>query len=156
MTRRLSPEKQLELERLSRLLGIMAGWADTLSGLPPEGDTFTKAVTRASEAKNLPGLQMILNDLVAMTQAASLDQRQLLDRQLKERAGVSLGSLMQRQFATVERILKRGKLTSDQQYYLIREHIEVIADDQTYAADLPALYAMIEAYETLVAKRAGR
>jgi hypothetical protein len=153
MSRRLSPEKQLELERLSRTLSVVAAWADPLSGLPPEGETFAKVIARESEARNLPGLQMILNDLVAMTQAAALDQRQDLDRQLQERAGVTLSSLMQRQFATVERILKRGKLTSEQQYYLVREHVEFIASDPAHAADVAALYALLEAYETLVAKR---
>src|SRR4051812_9251509 len=121
MTIRLSPEKKLELERLSRTLGVMAAWADPLSGLPPDGETFSKVIARESAAGNLRGLQMILNDMVAMTQASATDQRQDLDRQLRERAGVSLSSLMQRQFVAVERILKRGKLTSEQQYYLIRE-----------------------------------
>jgi hypothetical protein len=156
MTRRLSPEKQLELKRLSRTLGVIAAWADPLSGLPPEGDTFAKVVAAESEARNLPGLQMILNDMVAITQAAAPDQRQALDRQLKERAGVSLGSLMQRQFATVERILKRGKLTSEQQYYLVREHVEFIGTDPAYAADVAALHALLQAYESVVAKRVRR
>jgi hypothetical protein len=153
MTRRLSAEKQLELERLSRTLSVMAAWADPLSGLPPEGETFAKVVARESEARNLPGLQMILNDMVAITQAAALDQRQDLDRQLKERAGVSLGSLMQRQFARVERILKRGKITSEQQYYLVREHMEFITNDPAYASDAAALYALLEAHENVVARR---
>jgi hypothetical protein len=153
MTRRLSPEKQLELERLSRILSIMAAWADLLSGLSPEGETFAKVIARESEARNLPGLQMILNDMVAMTQAAALDQRQDLDRQLKERAGLGLRSLMKRQFATVERILKRGKLTSEQQYYLVREHVEFICNDPACAAEVEALHALLEAYENAVSKR---
>jgi hypothetical protein len=153
MTRRLSPEKQIELERLSRILSVMAAWADPLSGLPPEGETFAKVIARESEARNLPGLQMILNDMVAMTQAAALDQRQDLDRRLKERAGLGLRSLMKRQFSTVERIVKRGKLTSEQQYYLVREHVEFIRNDPAYAADVEALYALLEAYENVVSKR---
>jgi hypothetical protein len=61
---------------------------------------------------------------------------------------------MQRQFAAVERILKRGKLTSEQQYYLVREHVEFIATDPAYAADVAALYVLLGAYEAVTAKRA--
>jgi hypothetical protein len=153
MPRRLAPEKQLELDRLNRTLSVMAAWADPLSGLPTDAETFAKVVAREVHARNLAGLRMILNDLVAMTQAASLQQRRDLDTQLRERAGVSLSSLMQRQSAAVARILKRGKLTSEQQYYLVREHMEFVADDPTHATHLPALYALLEAYEVTAAKR---
>lgn len=156
MPRRLSPEKQLELDRLARILGVIAAWAAPLTGLPPEGETLTRAVSRAYEAGNLPGLRMVLNDLVPMTQAATLNQRKDLDRQLREKAGVGLSALMQRQSAQAARLIERGQLTSEQQYYLVREHVELLADDPDQAADVPRLHALLEAYEARAARRARR
>ena len=154
MPRRLSPEKQLELDRLARILGAIAAWMDPRSGLPPEGETFTKVVVREHARRNLPGLQMMFNDLVAMIPAATPAERRELDSQLQDQAGVSLGSLLERQFAQVDRLLQRGKLTSEQQYYLVREHVDFIADDPGRAEDVAKLYALLEAYEVRAARRA--
>jgi hypothetical protein len=96
---------------------------------------------------------MMLDDLVAMIPAATQAERHELDRRLKERAGVTLSSLMERQFAQIERLVRRGKLTSEQQYYLVREHVELIDDDPEYEAELPKLFALLEAYEIVAAKR---
>jgi hypothetical protein len=156
MTRRLAPEKQLEVDRLGRVLAVIATWADPLTGLPPEGETFSKAVARTCEARDLPGLRMMLNDLVPITEAATVAQRKDLDRALRENVGVTLASLMERQRAQIERLVKRGKLTSEQQYYLVREHLDLIADDPEQAASLPTLDAMVEAYEISAAKRGRR
>jgi hypothetical protein len=97
---------------------------------------------------------MMLNDLVTVIQAATPAQRHDLDVQLRSGADCSLSSLMQKQFAQIERILKRGELTSEQQYYLVREHVELIADDPEHVQDLPRLLAMLDAYELVAAKRA--
>ena len=153
MPRRLSPEKQLELERLSRILRVFAAWADPLMRLPAEGETLGKAVERAIEAANLPGLRMMLNDLVPMTQAATTAQRMELDVLLREQAGVGLISLLERQNKQIERLRARGRLTSDEQYYLVREHVELLASDAAQAGVVAELFALLEQYERAGSKK---
>ena len=156
MPRRLSPEKQFELESLSRVLSVIAAYLDGLSGLGPDAPSLAKAVTRASEERNLRGLRMAQGDLIAMTQAATPAQRRELDHLLRDRVGVSLSSLMDRQEAQISRVRERGKLTSEQQYYLVREHVEFIGDDPERAEELRALSVMLEEYEAAAAKRLER
>ncbi|MGZ3331903.1 MAG: hypothetical protein ACXU9Z_07630 [Gemmatimonadaceae bacterium] len=151
MPRRLSPEKQLELDRLARVLGVIAAYFDSLTGLPPDGETLAKAIAAAHHTGDLRGLRMAQGDLVGLIQAATSVQRRALDRVLREQTGTSLGSLLERQFEQVRRLLQRGKLTSEQQYYLVREHVELIADDPEHATALPELYALLDQYEVTAA-----
>ena len=156
MPRRLSPEKQLELERLARILEAFAAWADPLMGLPPEGETLAKAVARAIEARNLSGLRMVLNDIMPMTQAATVGQRLELDTLLRERAGVRLVSLLERQNARIERLRHRGMLTSEEQYYLVREHIDLLKGEAEHVGVVAELYGLLEQYEMRALTRSGR
>jgi hypothetical protein len=156
LARRLSPEKQLELERLSRILKAFAAWADPIIRLPPEGETLAKAVDRAIEERNLPGLRMVLNDLLPMTQAATTPQRLKLDAALREHAGVSLLSLLERQSARIDRLRKRAKLTSEEQYFLVREHIDLLEGQAEHAGVIAELHALLEQYETNALKRSNQ
>ena len=154
MPRRLSPEQDLELERLFRMLSVVGAYLDSQMGLSPESETLAKATTRAYEARNLRGLRMMEGDLGGMLQAASPTQRREVDRLLRERAGTSVSALMERQFAQIRRLRQRGKLTSEQQYYLVREHVDFIADDADRASEAAELYALLEAYESAAGRRA--
>ena len=156
MPRRLSPEQNLERERLFRVLSVVGTYLDSQMGLSPEGETLAKATARAYEARNLRGLRMMEGDLGGLLQAASPTQRREVDRLLRERAGTSLSALMEKQFAQIRRLRQRGKLTSEQQYYLVREHVEFIADDAERASEAAELYALLEEYESAAAKRAQR
>jgi hypothetical protein len=151
----LSPEKQLELERLSRILKAFAAWADPIMRLPPERETLAKAVDRAIEERNLPGLRMVLNDLLP-TQAATTPQRLELDAALREHAGVSLLSLLERQTARIDRLRQRGKLTSEEQYFLVRDHIDLLAGEAKHTGVIAELHALLEQYEMNALKRSGQ
>jgi hypothetical protein len=156
MPRRLSPEEDLELERLFRVLSVVGTYLDAQMGLSPEAETLAKAATCAYEARNLRGLRMMEGDISGFLQAASPTQRREMDRLLRERAGTSLAVLMEKQFAQIRRLRQRGKLTSEQQYYLVREHVEFIAEDAERAAEAAELYALLEEYESAAARRAQR
>jgi hypothetical protein len=152
----VSPEKQLELERLSRILTAFAAWADPIMRLPPEGETLAKAVDRAIEERNRAGLRMVLNDLLPMTQAATTPQRLELDAALREHAGVSLLSLLERQSARIDRLRQRGKLTSEEQYFLVRDHIDLLAGEAEHTGGIVELHALLEQYEMNALKRSGQ
>ena len=153
MPRRLSPEHQLELESLYRVLRVFGDFLDPL--LPPTGGTFSAALRRAYEGRDLRGLRLARSDLLAMAQAGTASQRRQLDGMLRERAGVSLDDLSERQLKRIAQIRARGKLTSEEQYYLVRERFEFIADDPARAEERGELQAMLHAYEERVARRTG-
>jgi len=43
---------RLELERLTRILGAFAAWADPILALPPEGETLAKTVARGVQGRH--------------------------------------------------------------------------------------------------------
>ena len=156
MPKQLPPEKQLELERLTRILEAFAAWADPILALPPHGETLAKTLARVVQTRSVPGLRMMLNDLLPMTRGATPAQRREFDALLRERAGVSLSSLLERQTARIERLRKRGKLTSEEQYYLVREHIDLIEGEAEHAEVVAELYTLLEQYEERVLKASQR
>ena len=154
MPRRLAPEKQLELDTLARFLGVIAAFADTLMTGGARSETLAAVVAKTHADKNLRGLRMVHADLLAMTAAMTAAHRRELNAQLRDRAGVSLLSLLERQGQRIARLRARGKLTSEQQYYLVREHIELLMDDPARADELRELQGLLEDFELRAAKRA--
>jgi hypothetical protein len=153
MPRKLSPEHQLELESLYRILSTIGEWFDGLSGMP--AISLLDAMAKAYEERDLTGLRAARNDLLAMTSAASPSQRKQLDELLRQRAGTTLLALQDKQRARIARIRARGKVTSEEQYYLVREHVEFLSGDPAAAAEVGELSAMIHDFEERAAGRPG-
>src|SRR5262249_20596789 len=108
MPRKLSPEHQLELESLYRILQVFGDFADgRMRALAP---AMSDALRRAYEARDLRGLRMARGDVVAMVQSATVAQRRELDAQLRARAGVSLDELTASDVQRVDRIRSRGRV----------------------------------------------
>src|SRR3712207_782754 len=112
MGRRLSPEHQLELDSLYRVLHVLGEVFNAMLPTTPGGG-LSAALDRAYEARDLRGLRMARGDLLAMADAATPAQRRTIDAALRARAGTSLDELDQRRVQRIERIRARGKLTSE-------------------------------------------
>ena len=124
-----------------------------MKSAPVPGHSLAAIVSQAADDGDLPGLRMMLRDMVGLAQAGTLAERIELDQRLRQNAGTSLSDLLSRQFAQVERLRKRGRLTNEQQYYLVREHVEFLQHDLDHAAELPALEALLREYEDRASKR---
>jgi hypothetical protein len=153
MPRKLSPEQQLELDSLYRVIGTITEWYDELAAPELRGQ-MSDALRRAHEKRDLRGLRMAYNDLVEMTNAATVAQRRDLDGRLRARANTTLEALSARKMQRIGRIRARGKLTSEEQYYLIREYVEFSFDDPEKADEVTELLAMLDDYEVRSALRA--
>ena len=146
MPRKLSPEHRLELESLYRVAASIAAWYDELASLP-NLPRMSATMHRVYKARDLRGLRMAYNDLVEMTRAANATQRRDLDARLRVEANTSLMALDQKTVERIQRIRARGKVTSDEQYYLVREHVEFIATNPGRADEARELLGLLEAYE---------
>lgn len=152
MARKLPPEKRLELESLHRTSRVIAEFMDSLTPALPDGG-FVGAVDAALQRGDLRGMRMVYNTLLAISEAASPKQLLELDAPLKQRAGVTVASLLERRFQRVTRILARGKLTSEEQYYLVREYVEFAEHDPSKEEEVRVLWAMLYAFEERALKR---
>jgi hypothetical protein len=155
MPRKLAPEKRLELDSLYRVVAVLAAFHDSLSpGLPDGG--FSGAMKRAYDQSDLRGIRMAYNDLVASLEAASASQKRELDAELRLKAGTSIPALFARRFERVARLRQRGKLTSEEQYYLVREYVEFAELDPAMSEDVKLLWDMLHAFEERSAARAKK
>jgi hypothetical protein len=145
MPRRLSPEHQLELERLYRILRVLAEFLDQL--MPAIAPTAADTIRCAYEERDLRGLRAARTDFVAMARVASAAQRRELDQQLRARSAVSLDELSERELRRIGQIRTRGKITSDEQYYLISERIEFIAGDSAREDEYTELLRLLGSFE---------
>jgi hypothetical protein len=150
-----NPDRQREAEELRELcLTLIDFLCSVEGGLDASSVAVVRdSVEKAAARRQLTGLRMAKNDLVAMIQTIPGRQRARLDSMLREHVGISLDQLLAREHAQIRRIRDRGSIRTDTEYYLIREHVEMIWDDPTRSADVPALRTLLHEYEARAARR---
>ena len=155
MSRKLSPKDKLELDSLYRVIATIAGWYDALSH-SLNAPRMATTVRTAYEANDLRSLRMAYNDLVVMTRAADSIQRRDLNDRLQAEANTSLSALDRKIHERIQRIRTRGKITSEEQFYLVREHVEFIANASDRADEARELFGLLDAFERRAARSAGQ
>jgi hypothetical protein len=93
------------------------------------------------KAKAREGLTLAIGDIVEMTNGWSPSRIALIDRQLFEEGLPSLSEIQVVFSKTVTRVVRRGVIKSDAEYYLVRNAAELPSEHQ------PILLSLIEAYE---------
>jgi len=153
MSRRLKPEHQLELDALYRIVAVITEWYDALVSSDVRGH-MSGAMRRAYEDRDLRGMRMAYNDLVEMTKAADVAQRRDLDTRLRNRANTNLDTIHARTVHRIQGIRARVKITSEEQYYLVREHVEFNFGSPDKADEVQQLLVMLNDFEQRAAARA--
>lgn len=153
MRRSLPPERERELEELLAFLDfyvevfvrpkLPAGSAD-LSTLRAEVDRISREYGRS---KALQGTRQAVNDVVEDLIHLNAEDVKLLDEVLQSADVLTLSEVRRRYSASYQRILRRGKIKTETEYYLVNG----LVVDQTSAltpAERQSLQGMISAYES--------
>ena len=90
-----------------------------------------------------------------MTRAANAVQRRDLNARLQVEANTSLAALDRKAHQRIQRIRTRGAVTSEEQYYLVREHVEFIATVPDRADEAQELLGLLDAFERRAARKTG-
>jgi hypothetical protein len=103
-------------------------------------------------------MRTIRDDLLAATEGTVNDprDRQRLDALLRERTGFGLAHHFSAQHARIAKIRERGFITTDRQYYLVKERLELIATEPEHQDEATTLQALLTTYEERVALRGRR
>ena len=88
--------------------------------------------------------------------AVGAEEERRLDALLRERAGVSLDSLLARRLARIAKARAKGRITTRAQYDLVKERVETIWSDPARAEEFRALQALCTDYEERELRRARR
>lgn len=155
MPRALSPERQQELDSLRAILLVFADFQRPYFD-GRIADMMVEAVEKGYRERALSGLRMVRDDMVAMSEGCTAEQMRQLDVMLRKRAGTSLDDLHGRRLARIAKIRERGRITSETQYYLAKEHVEFIWSGPERREEFQALQIMTVAYEERVGRAARR
>lgn len=158
MPRALTPERQQELDSLRAILLVIADFQrphfdGKFAHIP---DMMVEAIEKTYRERSLTEMRMLRDDMVAMSEDCTAEQMRRLDAMLRERAGISLNDLHAKRLARIAKVRERGRITSETQYYLVREHVELIWSDPAREEEFRALQNIMVAYEERVVRAAER
>lgn len=151
MVRKLSPEHRLELERHGRELSAVVGVL-----FPPDDLGFQAVIDGAVRDGNLRGIRMMVGDVLEMLQVATPEQRLAIDAELRARNCRSLAEIDTRSLARLERLLTRGSLRGEEQYFFARGQLELIQDAPERRKETARLRELLAEYEGRIAARSPK
>lgn len=148
MPRQMSPERQREYAELHAFLDF---YSTQISGIDPADPIHPtnigkRIVEEYGRSKALDGLKQAVNDIVEEMGDQPLEYVQSLDEALRERGIITFSEVRRRYASSYKRILKRGKIKTETEYYIIAG---VLADFSSIASDdeRPILSQLVAQYE---------
>jgi hypothetical protein len=121
MPRRMSPEREHEYTTLSAFLGF---WATHVHQIDPTSPSHpSNVLSRIAEGRGkscaLEGLRQAINDTIEDCREYPNDVVMEMDRLLSSVGLITLSELRRRYSSQYQRILRRGCIRNDTEYYLV-------------------------------------
>jgi hypothetical protein len=174
MTRKPTPERQAEYEELKSFLLTLTEFMDSqrLTQAPggtwstgPEGQEVCRingqvvlrqlplltqgvaAVEAHGFSSALRGARMAINDTLEMTIDLDQDTLRHADEFLSQRGCRTLTSMRHQVRQTIPKILRRGRIRNDEEYYLIIERLNDMTETGFQGSDREKAGSMVLEYE---------
>jgi hypothetical protein len=143
----MQKETELEYIKMRDFLSFYAERYLRVEGLPPERQPIAslEALEKNSMKMAFNGLRRSINDCVEMSFHFDHAEVEKLDSELRSRGIVTLSELRRRYSKGYAKIMKRGQIKNETEYYLVRN----VLDDPTEKAseERELLEKMISNYE---------
>jgi hypothetical protein len=147
MKRELS---QKSFEELSFLKEWILTITDFLLLKYPKAETPTlmrQIVTETFEKSNLRGMRMVYKDMNELSKGLSSIDLEELNRVLKERFGSDLTVYSNKGLAKIQRIIKRGRVNTDDEFRLLSNRVDEIYADDSKKDEVEVLNKLMGDYE---------
>jgi hypothetical protein len=127
-------------------------------------DSITPGMRAAVESAATPqrpfgraiaGLHEARSDLLVMSASLTGEQQRQLDAHVRKRLGVPLDSLQTRRLERLSQLREKRRITTDEQWRLVRGRLDQIEGDPAFANEAIELASLAATYE-LKAMRRGR
>ncbi|MBP0115727.1 MULTISPECIES: hypothetical protein [Bradyrhizobium] len=118
----MQDEPELKYARMKDFLSFYAERYLKAEGLPPDRQPIAslEALEKKSMKMALKGLRQAINDCVEMSLRFDHKEVEKLDSQLRSRGIVTLSELRRRYSKSYAKIVKRGQIKNETEYYLVR------------------------------------
>jgi predicted transcriptional regulator len=150
MSLRTSPEREQELEELLAFLEFHQEHLRRKPSGPPPAFTLRATVERIAgehgRSKALEGTRQAVNDVLEELSDLTRESVKVVDEALVAAGLVTLSSLRRRYSASYKRLLKRGSIKTETEYYLVNG----LVVDQTSGLspeERESFQRMLEKYE---------
>ncbi|MBX9900023.1 MAG: hypothetical protein K2Y28_04485 [Burkholderiaceae bacterium] len=122
MPRTLSMERETEFHELASYIAFFAThvWNVAPNQASHPTTVLKDVVERHGKSKALEGLRQAVNDTIEYGSDKPLSFVQELDKQLRENKLITFSEIRHRYAASFKRIMRRGRIRNDTEYYLIR------------------------------------
>jgi len=147
MPRQMSPEREREYAELHAYLDF---YSAHVSGIDPANpihptNVGKRIVAEYGRSKALDGLKQAVNDTVEDLSGQSLEYIQGLDAALREHGILTFSEVRRRYASSYKRIVKRGKIESETEYYIVAGVLAdfsslATAEERTLLGQLVAQY----------------
>lgn len=132
MPRQMSPEREREFGELHAYLDF---YATNVMGIDPANpihptNVGKRIVAEYGRSKALDGLRQAANDTVESLSGERFEYIQRLDTSLRDLGIVTFSEVRRRYASVYKRILKRGKIRNETEYYVV---VGVLADSSSLA-----------------------
>lgn len=148
---RMSPEKEQEFDELRRFVDMYATnfmKIDPANSIHPS-HVSQRIIATVGRSEALVGVRQAANDCLEGLQDLTLDEVRELDAALRTAGIITLSELRRRQSGKYKGILKRGRIRTETEYYMIK----AVLDDcsaSTSQDEVQNLDSMISSYELAV------
>jgi hypothetical protein len=135
-------------EQMKAWFALMVAETTPAELLTPETHPIAigEAMAARSLAKARQGLTMAINDTLEMTEGWSAERVAEIDALLERHGLPSLTEVRLRFSKVIRRVVARGIIKNDVEYYAVRNAAELASDQET-------LWKLLAAYEEQVASR---
>jgi hypothetical protein len=136
------------------LKAFFAWAAEHLMGIPASPSAqhpvaILSAFEAGSPARARDGLAMAIGDVIEMTAGLTVDQVAIADAALAAEGIITLSAVRARFWSRVRRVLERGAIRVERDYYALRNVVEALPEEEQGRA-----WQILEAFEEKVAGKA--
>ena len=104
-------------------------------------------IIKAFEIGEIRGMRMAFNDTLDMAKDLSYAQKEELNAILREKFGTDLNEQNNKNYKKIKRVIQRGKIKTDEEYYFLKERIDEIYDDESKREEVEELGTLLLNYE---------
>ncbi len=182
MARKISPEREAAYQADRAFVLFLASWWDALAKRERERDAGagTQPADASSEGRDGPtpqlgmgphlvaglenlerhypakartGLKMALHDLLEMIRDFPQPVVDAVNAELRQRGLITLTDMRAREWRTIPKVLSRGRIKTDVEYYLLIERLNDVSTSGLTGEQRASLNGMVAEYESRVSRK---
>ena len=146
----LTANELLEFQNLENWCVEIIKYFDNLNPIDRSNSLFDHWPKMSFNRSWLKGLRMAYNDTLEMVQDLTSVQYKELDQILKKKFKKGLFDADKKHIKRINKIVEKGKINSEEQYYLLREYFERIWDMPEHKLISEKINRMIDVFESKV------